>query len=182
MSKEDIRKLTEDVRSLKRKVAQLEETMHIPPSLASLIKRIQERGVVTTQELQREGFLLYGGNRTRLYEVLRSKPKFRVVPGLARHATAVIAYMGNEELREDPSLMAVDYLLQIPVARRVSVVSDTGKRHSGYRGQEGSLEGIMQVYKITKERAYEVWQEIRRLFSSRIEEDKLGKKTFLRKY
>jgi len=179
---ERLARLEQKILQHDQRLEKLENHVYHPPHIEKLLNEIKNRKVVTIQELKQHVPKLHGGTITRLYEAVENDQRFRIVPGRARWTQTILAYFGSEGIPNDAILLAIDYFQRIPAETIVSTVDAMGRRRKTKGGKEGSLEGIMEAYKIDKDKAYEVWQEILRLFEQRMDIPPGGIKTFRRKY
>jgi len=181
VEKDDKEILLKEIEDLREQVTDLRRRLR--PTQEDVLSMIRRRKVITLTELRKEFPQLWGGSLTRLFQELFSSDRYRVIRSLGgRKVSTVIAYFQTNSIPGDPSLLAFDYFQRIPLGKVEVKVSDLGKRYRELVGKQGSFEGIMETYNLDRDKAYEVWTEVDRLFRDRIEFSKNGKKAFRRKY
>jgi len=181
VEKDDKEILLKEIEDLREQVTDLRRRLR--PTQEDVLSMIRRRKVITLTELRKEFPQLWGGSLTRLFQELFSSDRYRVIRSLGgRKVSTVIAYFQTNSIPGDPSLLAFDYFQRIPLGKVEVKVSDVGKRYRELVGKQGSFEGIMETYNLDRDKAYEVWTEVDRLFRDRIEFSKNGKKAFRRKY
>lgn len=175
----EIQRLKTIIELQKRELEEIKRNM-APPFIRAILDFIKDRKVVRLPEVRAAFPTCYGANLTRLYENLDRFQEFVLMRSTSRWCPAIVAYFGSTEVKS-ANLMAFDYFQRIPPARSVIKVADTGKKFREYVGKQGSLKGIMETYNLERDTAYEVWQEIIRIFEPRLKISQADK-TFRRKY
>lgn len=178
--------LEQEVKALKGRVTKVENHVSHPPHILKLMEEIRRRKMVTVEDLRQNFPHLYGGILTRLFRAVQGSPNFRIVQGCARWSPTYIIYFENEVAQptDDAILLAIDYFQRIPIAQMTTTVDAIGRKHRIMKGKQGSLEGIIEAYGVDRDKGYQVWEEILRLFfreTRRIEVNQTAK-TFQRKY
>lgn len=177
---DEIKRLWEEVERLKQEIKILKNHINHPPLINKILDYVREAKIITIPELRQKFPTLYGANLTDFYNAVRENPDFTVIEGRAQWYPTVVAYTPNKEPKT-PEEIAVDYFKRIPIMRWEIRVSPNGRRYKVPVGKAGSIQGIMDTYKITREQAETIMNIITTVFAKRILLDKKGE-AFLRKF
>lgn len=187
---EELRKLREEVEKLRQKIEEIEKLKqeikvlknHIshPPLISKILDHIREVKIITIPELRKKFPTLYGSNLSDLYQAVRSSDEFTLIEGKAQWYPTIIAHTPNKTPITVEE-MAVDYYKSIPPLRWETRVAPNGRRYRKPVGKAGSIEGIMEKYKISREHAEQVMTIIITVFGRRVWPDEKYQ-TFLRRF
>lgn len=172
---DEITELKKKVRVLEKELRKLKNHVMHSPHVLKIFVYIQKRGVCTLDDIRNHFPHVYGGTLTRLYLAVRTDERFRIVQSKSRWSPTVFAFFGDSEKPSTPSLMAVDYFQRTPKAYWRSTTTAKGRKTRILSGKQGTLRGIVDTYNIDLETAKAVFNEIIRLFGSRIKLSKVGK-------